>query len=205
MRPPAADPPRRHLRTRTIAVTADCDSRFTAFRGAQVLITGGVGLIGSALARRLVEFGADRAGRLHGRRGRRQPCQHRRHPRPRRAQHRRYPRRGGDAPSARRPGFSVRPRRPDQPSRLDDMRRNTISRSIAPHNCSCSKRAARWRQPSGSSMPARARSMAGRATCRSMSNTRCGRPTSTASTRWPARLITCCSTMFTASTPARCD
>jgi nucleoside-diphosphate-sugar epimerase len=36
----------------------DCDSRFAAFRGAQVLITGGAGLIGSGLARRLVGLGA---------------------------------------------------------------------------------------------------------------------------------------------------
>jgi nucleoside-diphosphate-sugar epimerase len=40
-------------------VTASCDSRLAAFRGAQVLITGGVGLIGSALARRLVGLGAE--------------------------------------------------------------------------------------------------------------------------------------------------
>jgi UDP-glucose 4-epimerase len=35
------------------------DPRFAAFRGAHVMITGGVGLIGSALARRLVPFGAE--------------------------------------------------------------------------------------------------------------------------------------------------
>jgi UDP-glucose 4-epimerase len=40
-------------------VTASCDSRLAAFHGAQVLITGGVGLIGSALARRLVGLGAE--------------------------------------------------------------------------------------------------------------------------------------------------
>jgi len=40
-------------------VTANRESRFAAFGGAQVLITGGVGLIGSALARRLVELGAE--------------------------------------------------------------------------------------------------------------------------------------------------
>jgi UDP-glucose 4-epimerase len=41
-------------------VTASgADSRFTAFRDARVMITGGVGLIGSALARRLVELGAE--------------------------------------------------------------------------------------------------------------------------------------------------
>jgi UDP-glucose 4-epimerase len=40
-------------------VTASCDSRLAAFGGAQVLITGGVGLIGSALARRLVGLGAE--------------------------------------------------------------------------------------------------------------------------------------------------
>lgn len=37
----------------------DPDSRFDAFRDARVLITGGVGLIGSALALRLVDLGAD--------------------------------------------------------------------------------------------------------------------------------------------------
>ena len=40
-------------------MTTDCASRYAAYRGAQVLITGGVGLIGSALGRRLVELGAD--------------------------------------------------------------------------------------------------------------------------------------------------
>ena len=40
-------------------MTANCDSRFAAFRGAHVLITGGLGLIGSALARRLVGLGAE--------------------------------------------------------------------------------------------------------------------------------------------------
>jgi UDP-glucose 4-epimerase len=44
---------------RTLVVTADGESRFAAYRGAQVLITGGVGLIGSALARRLVGLGAE--------------------------------------------------------------------------------------------------------------------------------------------------
>jgi UDP-glucose 4-epimerase len=40
-------------------VSSRSDSRFAAFRGARVLITGGVGLIGSALARRLVGLGAE--------------------------------------------------------------------------------------------------------------------------------------------------
>jgi len=40
-------------------VTAQSDTRFAAFRGARVMITGGVGLIGSALARRLVALGAE--------------------------------------------------------------------------------------------------------------------------------------------------
>ena len=40
-------------------VTSAADLRFSAFRGARVLITGGVGLIGSALARQLVELGAE--------------------------------------------------------------------------------------------------------------------------------------------------
>src|SRR5437588_9103154 len=35
------------------------DSRFARFRGARIMITGGVGLIGSALARRLVALGAE--------------------------------------------------------------------------------------------------------------------------------------------------
>ena len=35
------------------------EARFAAFRGAHVMITGGVGLIGSALARRLVALGAE--------------------------------------------------------------------------------------------------------------------------------------------------
>jgi UDP-glucose 4-epimerase len=40
-------------------VNSDSDSRFQAFRGARTMVTGGVGLIGSALARRLVGLGAD--------------------------------------------------------------------------------------------------------------------------------------------------
>jgi UDP-glucose 4-epimerase len=39
-------------------VNATSDPRFSSFRGARVLITGGVGLIGSRLAHRLVELGA---------------------------------------------------------------------------------------------------------------------------------------------------
>jgi UDP-glucose 4-epimerase len=40
-------------------MTKGPDSRFAAFRGARVVVTGGLGLIGSALARRLVELGSD--------------------------------------------------------------------------------------------------------------------------------------------------
>jgi nucleoside-diphosphate-sugar epimerase len=40
-------------------VNPNSDRHFAAFRGAQVMITGGVGLIGSALARRLVALGAE--------------------------------------------------------------------------------------------------------------------------------------------------
>jgi UDP-glucose 4-epimerase len=40
-------------------VNRNPDSRFAGFRDARVLITGGVGLIGSALARRLVALGAE--------------------------------------------------------------------------------------------------------------------------------------------------
>lgn len=40
-------------------MAASSDSRFSAFRGARVVVTGGVGLIGSTLARRLVDLGAD--------------------------------------------------------------------------------------------------------------------------------------------------
>src|SRR3981189_1725901 len=40
-------------------VNSGSDSRLAAFRDARVLITGGVGLIGSALARRLVGLGAE--------------------------------------------------------------------------------------------------------------------------------------------------
>jgi UDP-glucose 4-epimerase len=40
-------------------VSRSPDSRFAGFRDARVLITGGVGLIGSALARRLVALGAE--------------------------------------------------------------------------------------------------------------------------------------------------
>src|SRR5258708_21188725 len=47
-----------HLNERT-RVTSFTDSRFAAFRAKRAMITGGVGLIGSALARRLVDLGAD--------------------------------------------------------------------------------------------------------------------------------------------------
>jgi nucleoside-diphosphate-sugar epimerase len=40
-------------------VKVSSDSRFAAFRGAHVAVTGGVGLIGSALARRLVALGSN--------------------------------------------------------------------------------------------------------------------------------------------------
>ena len=40
-------------------VVFSADSRFERFRGARVMITGGAGLIGSALARRLVGFGCE--------------------------------------------------------------------------------------------------------------------------------------------------
>ena len=40
-------------------MTTHADSRFAAFHGARVMITGGAGLIGSNLARRLVALGAD--------------------------------------------------------------------------------------------------------------------------------------------------
>jgi len=42
-----------------MVVDSEADSRFGAFRGARVMITGGVGQIGSALARRLLGLGAD--------------------------------------------------------------------------------------------------------------------------------------------------
>ena len=40
-------------------VKVSLDSRFATFRGARVVVTGGIGLIGSALARRLVELGSN--------------------------------------------------------------------------------------------------------------------------------------------------
>jgi UDP-glucose 4-epimerase len=40
-------------------VTTHADSRFSKFSGARVAVTGGVGLIGAALARRLLALGAD--------------------------------------------------------------------------------------------------------------------------------------------------
>jgi UDP-glucose 4-epimerase len=40
-------------------VNCHSDSRYAGFRGTRVMITGGVGLIGSALARRLVRLGAE--------------------------------------------------------------------------------------------------------------------------------------------------
>src|SRR5947208_13259381 len=45
--------------TRARFVSQNSDRRFAAFRGAGVMITGGLGLIGSALARRLVALGAE--------------------------------------------------------------------------------------------------------------------------------------------------
>ncbi|HTQ32819.1 MAG TPA: NAD-dependent epimerase/dehydratase family protein [Stellaceae bacterium] len=40
-------------------MTTGSDSRFSVFRDARVAVTGGIGLIGSALARRLVDLGAE--------------------------------------------------------------------------------------------------------------------------------------------------
>src|SRR3954451_7614319 len=47
------------LSHRRRSVNSSSDSRFAAFRGAGVMITGGLGLIGSALARRLIALGAE--------------------------------------------------------------------------------------------------------------------------------------------------
>jgi UDP-glucose 4-epimerase len=44
---------------RQAPVITSVDSRFAVFKGSPVIITGGLGLIGSALARRLVALGAD--------------------------------------------------------------------------------------------------------------------------------------------------
>jgi len=51
--------PSHHEQDRRAAVTNRPDPRFSVFQGARATITGGMGLIGSALARQLVSLGAD--------------------------------------------------------------------------------------------------------------------------------------------------
>ena len=85
-----ADPTTRRVPDRrTRSVTADYRE---FYRGRRVMITGGLGFIGSNLARQLVELGADVAARRFADpRLRRQPVQHRRHRGSRARQHRRRP------------------------------------------------------------------------------------------------------------------
>ena len=88
-RRPAADPREPRLPDAATPVTVDYRE---FYRGRAVMITGGLGFIGSNLARQLVELGARRAARrLADSRLRRQPVQHRRHRRSRARQRRRHP------------------------------------------------------------------------------------------------------------------
>ena len=162
------------------------DPRFAVFAGARVAVTGGVGLIGSALARRLVGLGAEVM-----------------------LVDSMIPEAGGnlaniadirdrvavniadirDATAMRHllAGRDFLFNLAAQTSHLDSMKAPEDDLAI---NCTAQLQLlelCRAVNPGDqrSSMPGRARSTAGRAICRSTSDTRCARSTSTASTRWP--------------------
>ena len=153
--------------------TSYADRLFETLRGKRVLVTGGLGFIGSNLARRLVELGAEvllidslvpeYGGNLFNIAGIEDRVTRQRLRRARRAQ---------PALPGQRPRLPVQPGRPDQPSRLDagpvHRSRDQLPRAaLDPRGvpASQSRRAA-------SSSPARGRSTAGRTTCRSTSSIR---------------------------------
>ena len=113
------------------------------YRGRRVMITGGLGFIGSNIARRLVEFGADvllMDSLIPGLR--REFLQHRRHRRQSARQHRgRAPGKHDEPPGPRSRGH-LQPRRAGEPHRQHEGSRIPISRSTAAASCRFSRRAA---------------------------------------------------------------
>ena len=114
-RAPIEDPADPLSRRNPRPVTAD----YRAFyRGRRVMITGGLGFIGSNLARTLVDLGARGAARrLPDRRLRRRPLQPRRDRRPRAGQYRGRPPGKHHEPSRARPRSDFQPRGPGEPHR----------------------------------------------------------------------------------------
>ena len=174
------------------------------YRDRRVMVTGGLGFIGSNLARQLVDAGADvlivdslipitaatcstsTASRIAS--GSTSPtC----------ATRRRWTRWCATARSS-----STSPAR-SATSTACAIRTRT-STSIAARSCRCSRPAASTTRRSASSTRARARSTAGPTDCRSTRATSCGRPTSTASTRRRASTTTCSTTTSSACARARC-
>ena len=168
------------------------------------MITGGLGFIGSNLARQLVALGADvlLVDSLHSRL-RRQSVQHRRDRRPRARQRRRHPPAEHDELSRARPRGHLQPGRAGQPHRqhadpYTDLEINCRSQLTLLEAC-------RYNNPGVKVVFAGTRQVYGRPDSLPVNESiSCGRPTSTASTRPPASTTTSSTTTSSASAPARC-
>ena len=158
---------------RAIRVTALPADLAASFRGRRVLITGGLGFIGSNLAHALVAAGSDvtivdslmpsHGGSWANVEGIESELEV--HELDVRDTARLHEHLDGQ-------GRPLQPRRPDEPPRLDDATRAPTSGSTARRSSPCSRRAGSTTPSCGSSSPARGRSTVGRATSRSTSGTR---------------------------------
>ena len=176
------------------------------YGGRRVMVTGGLGFIGSNLVRQLVDGRRRRADcRLAPSRLRRQPLQHPRHRGSRARQHLR--RAGPDLDGRARPGprSDLQPRGSGQPHRQhagslhrsrDQLPRAAVDARGLPQVQS--RRPRRLRGHATGLRPARPTA------CR-RDAIWSGPPISTASTRRPASPTTCSTTTSSASAPARCD